>query len=189
MIVPSSFEGARLKARRIKPDDGVALFEAYAGDPDATRYLPWRTNQRPSETLAFSRLAASRWDAGEEFVFVACLKDTPGEKERIIGSGKIAAFHPLFRNHMEIGFCISPKFWRQGYGTELSSELLRVALEIADVFRVSAWVQPENVACCAVLEKIGMRRECIVKRSQIHPNFSSRPVDMALYAAFRDGEA
>jgi hypothetical protein len=49
------WETARLMARGAAPDAAPQIFEAYAQDPEAARYMIWRPHRDVRETVAFLR--------------------------------------------------------------------------------------------------------------------------------------
>ena len=58
----------------------------------------------------------------------------------------------------ELGFLISPQYWRRGYGTEVARRLIKYALGRDGYGGVLATVDPDHTACIVVLERAGMKR-------------------------------
>jgi ribosomal-protein-alanine N-acetyltransferase len=68
--------------------------------------------------------------------------------------------HPWFAPRTyEIGWVCNRVYQGQGYGTEAALALLRYGFEALRLHRIIATCQPENVASCRIMEKLGMRQE------------------------------
>lgn len=55
----------------------------------------------------------------------------------------------------EIGYWLIPDYWRQGILSEALPRILHPALGTMGVHRVHANVEPENIASCSLLRKLG----------------------------------
>ena len=64
----------------------------------------------------------------------------------------------------EIYFKLYPKFWGQGYATELAGIIFRFGFENLGLHRIEAGVATDNTRSIRVLEKIGMTREGIRRK-------------------------
>ena len=58
---------------------------------------------------------------------------------------------------IEVGYRLRKRFWGMGLATEAARASLRFGFEELALDRIVAVVQPENVASCRVIEKIGLR--------------------------------
>jgi RimJ/RimL family protein N-acetyltransferase len=65
----------------------------------------------------------------------------------------------------ELGYWIGQPYWNQGYCTEAAREVLRYGFDKLKLNRIQARYMPKNPASGRVLEKIGMRREGILRQS------------------------
>jgi RimJ/RimL family protein N-acetyltransferase len=65
----------------------------------------------------------------------------------------------------EIGYFLHPDWWGQGFGTEISTALLRFGFQKLHLHRLLATCDPRNTASKRVLEKIGM----VYERDSITP--------------------
>ncbi len=174
LIPPERIETLRLVLRRAVPEDAPAIFERYAHDPEVTRYLTWRPNESVEQTQDFLRSGADVWERGEAFRWAIVPKDEP----RPIG---MIDLRP--RDHRaEIGYVLARAFWRRGYMTEAAQELVNWALSQSRIYRVWAVCDVENTNSAKLLERIGMRREGVLRRWTVHPNISSEPRDCYSYA-------
>ena len=76
-------------------------------------------------------------------------------------SGEFAGFcglqHLDNTPEIEVGYRLAKRFWGMGLATEAARASLRFGFEELALDRIVAVVQPENVASCRVIEKIGLR--------------------------------
>jgi len=66
--------------------------------------------------------------------------------------------------------------------TEAAQALVEWALSQPEIYRVWAVCDVQNTASTKVLEKLGMRREGVLRRWIIHPNIDVVPRDCYCYA-------
>jgi [ribosomal protein S5]-alanine N-acetyltransferase len=173
-IFPEMFETARLRLRPPAIDDAKIIFDAYAQDPDVTRYLVWLPHPSVTTTEHFISYCAERWTAKTAFSYVIA-KLADGE---LLGMIEIQ----LHQHGATIGYVLAKKHWRQGIMAEAAGCLVKHALRQPSIFRVQAFCDVENIASARTLEKIGMSCEGILRRYIIHPSMSSEPRDCYLYA-------
>ncbi len=65
--LPHEIRTARLVLRVPRADDAAAIFQAYAQDPEGSRYLAWRPNRSLTETQQFVDCSAAAWNRGFQF--------------------------------------------------------------------------------------------------------------------------
>ena len=145
-------ETERLFFRKFTPDDLPWLIEMRSPEP-VNRYLGGTKKQNP-EALAV-RLQFYI-DCHETFGFGNCamgLKET-GE---LIGS---SGLQPLEESgEIEVGYNLSERFWRKGYGFESAFGWLKHGFEKCGLERIVAVSYPENTASWRIMEKCGMSYE------------------------------
>lgn len=84
----------------------------------------------------------------------------------------------------EIGWAFDPAHQGQGYATEAVRELLRVCFEDLGVRRVVALAFADNTPSLRVMERVGMRREGLMRRESLHRELGW--VDGVSYALLAD---
>lgn len=174
MRPPETVETARLRLRRPVLADAPALFERYTRDPEVTRYLTWRPHEDVTRTEAFLQRCAAVWETGEAFPWVIVLRT---------GNEPVGMIELRMQGHRaEVGYVLARSHWNQGYMTEAARAIVEWALSQPEVFRVWAVCDVENIASARLLEKVGMRRECVLGRWIVHPNVSKEPRDCYCYA-------
>ena len=81
-----------------------------------------------------------------------------------------------------IAYHLARAEWGKGYATEAAQALVGLGAGQPRIFRIWTVCDIDNTASVRVLEKLGMRREGILKRWSIHPNISLEPRDAYCYA-------
>lgn len=69
----------------------------------------------------------------------------------------------------DLGFALVPEFWSKGYAFEAARATLDYAAGTLGVERVGAIVNPENEASIALLLKLGMRFERVIRLKEDGP--------------------
>lgn len=130
----------RLVLREPRPSDLDAMFDVYS-DPVAMRYwscAPYDIRDM-AENLLSRRIA--HW-AEQQINFQITIDD-----QYIGNAGNVRG--------NEIGFMLSPKYWRQGILTEAMGAIIPHLWRATDHDHLMADVDPNNVASCALLRKLG----------------------------------
>jgi len=91
--------------------------------------------------------------------FLAATRKDTGE---IIGESVLKIVNPAERQG-EIGFGVAPKYWRQGYASEIAGAVLDVAFQHFKLHRVAGQCSPDNTGSIRVMQKLGMAREGLLR--------------------------
>jgi RimJ/RimL family protein N-acetyltransferase len=174
MKPPETIETERLRLRLPAMEDATAIFEQYAQDAEVTKYLVWRPHRSIEETQDFLRRCLSVWEQASAFPWVISRKSDG----RLIGMVEIRPGS----HKSDLGYVLAREFWGNGYAPEAVKAITEWALAQPDIWRVWAVCDVDNLASARVLEKVGMRREGMLRRWIIHPNVSDEPRDAFCYA-------
>lgn len=169
MKIETALQGSRIQIRDYRKSDLEFLtdmwFDAengtYLSDP-ARAYVD-ETYQHALDTLE---------DSPHGYYLVIELADT-GET-----IGSCCIFPDETRKVYDIGYCIHKRHWKQGYGSETISLLLRWMQE-QGAEKATAEVAVENAASNALLRKLGFEIE---KRSEFKKYHMEVRFDSYLYA-------
>lgn len=174
MKPPERIETERLVLRIPSLEDAESIFNAYAQDADVVRYLMWRPHKKIRETRDFLARCRAGWEGGAQFPYAITLKQS-GE---VIGMIEIR----IDGFKASVGYVLAHPFWKKGLTTEALRPLVEWALSQKSIYRVWAVCDAENVGSARVLEKVGMKREGLLRRETLHPNISDEPRDSYCYA-------
>jgi ribosomal-protein-alanine N-acetyltransferase len=169
------------RLRGLRPDDAQAVFANYARDPQVVRYLLWPAHRSPRDAEAFVQGALERDAFGREWFWALTL---PGADECV---GMISV-RPGARE-AEIGYVLARHCWGRGIMTAAARAVVAHCFSQAGLRRVWATCAVANPASARVLEKIGLRREGLLRRWHVFPNVSTVPLDCVLYWLSNDDTA
>ena len=175
MKPPTSIVTPRLRLRVPSADDAASVFEAYAQDPEVTRFVSWSSHPSVDVTRKFlAEYCAPGWARGDALNWLITLADgghTAGMIElRVVGC------------RAEMGYVLARPHWGRGLMTEAARALADWALGEAQIHRVWAVVHLENLASQRVLEKVGMEREGVLRRWTVFANQGPTARDVWCYA-------
>lgn len=171
-MFPELFHTPRLALRPVALTDAEPIFNAYAQDPDVTRFLTWRPHTTITETrdyIAHCLTAAS----ARTYVLIS------RQDETLLGAFDLRQTGP---NRFGFGYVLAQRSWGQGLMTEVLSNVTTWALNQSDIWRIGDVCDCENLASVRVMEKAGLVREGILRRWTVHPNISRQPRDCISFA-------
>lgn len=147
-------ETERLILRRFEEDDLDAMYRNWCGDDRTTRYLTWPTYA----SIDDGRAPLAQWLASYDdpaFYQWAIVPKTLGEP---IGSISVVSMNPEVEQ-VEIGYCIGPAWWRQGYTSEALQAVIDFFFDEVGVRRIQSRHDPDNPGSGAVMRHCGLRYE------------------------------
>ena len=174
---PEDLRTPRLRLRPSAVADADAIFDAYAADPEVTRYLSWRPHRSSAETAGFLAWCDRARAAGAMVPYV--IED--GTDGTILGMIEVR----LQGHAVEFAYVLRRDFWGRGLMTEALGTLSDHALADPAIWRTYALCDTENPASARVMEKAGMVREGIRRRHAVYPNLSPEPRDGLVLARVR----
>lgn len=160
---PRTVETERLLLRKPTIHDAEAIFERYASDPVATRYMSWATHRSVADTCAFLAWSEADWElwpAGSYLVFSRANKDL------LLGGTGLTFKTPLIA---VTGYVFAQDAWGQGYATESLRAMVALAQETR-VRRLEAVCHVAHRASAHVMEKCGFLCEGIEREHTEFPN-------------------
>ena len=170
------FETERLVIRRFSPSDSEE-FAQILTDPEVCYFEPSGVFTRENALKEAAKLEQ------DKRFFAVVLK----ENNFLIG--KLFFEDKDFFGAYEIGYTFNRSYWGKGYALESVKGMFRYAFEKTNVRRIIAEVDIKNTRSVDLLERAGMRREGVFKKSAAfrknslgEPDFS----DFASYAILKD---
>lgn len=165
MAIAPPIETPRLLIREFVARDLEAV-HAYSSLPEATRFLIWGPN-----TLAQSKQAVRAFldDQTEKlrsnFDLAVFLKGRARTTPRLIGAVGLKLLDRENRTG-DIGYILHPAHWGQGYAVEAAHAVMNAGFSELELQRITASCDQRNKASARVMEKLGMRREGVFRRSR-----------------------
>lgn len=147
----------RLRLRPYEPRDVDDLF-AMQSDPVVMRYWsypPWTERAQAEAKLDEIATAMGR---GEACPWAVADRST----DRLLGT---CALFALVRDHArcELGYALTRAAQGRGLATEAVRRVLEYAFDVLRMERVEADVDPRNAASVRLLERVGFRREGLLR--------------------------
>ena len=173
-------ETERLVVRCWDPKDAVLLQQASAENKEhLLPFMPWAADepQTVEQKIELTRRFRGLFDRGEDYVYGIFNKD----ESRVLGG---SGLHTRMKdNALEIGYWLHKDFLNQGYITESSAALTKVAFEIYHVERMEIHCAVENLASAAIPRKLGYIHEA-TRRRMAYAN--GGPTDSMIWTLFAD---
>ena len=153
---PLTVSGPTLTLRYATPDDAPRLLEL-GSDPLVTRYFSWGPYTRVEEPLAYIKELAAKRERGEMLEFLI--------DHREHGPIGVTGLSELSRRDRRatVGSWFGREYW--GTGSNLESKALIAALgfETLGMGRLTAWANTRNGRSQVALERVGFRREGVLR--------------------------
>lgn len=156
LLLSEQIETKRLTLQRLRYEDAEEIFYTYANKPEATKYVSWPTHQRIKDTRNYLKYAIQGWNLGIDYSFGIRLKET----NQLIGTFGVLND----QGKLQFGYILSPTQWGKGYATEVCLAMMPLLRLQFGVFRIGTFVDVENVASAAVLQKSGLIEEARLTR-------------------------
>lgn len=147
----------RVGLRRLRDQDVPSLFAIF-GDREVTRY--WGHPMLADLHAATRLLADIHRKSAEQRLFQwgVALHDT----DVVVGTCTLTSLD-IANRRAELGFALARIYWGKGYMSEALSTLLVFAFREMQLHRVWADTDPRNGPSIRLLERLGFRREGLLR--------------------------
>ena len=168
--------GPTLTLRYATPGDGPALFDL-ASDPLVTRWFSWGPYTDAQQPLAYIEGLAAKRDAGELLDFlVVHEQDGP---VGVTGLSELSARD----GRATVGTWFGRRWWGSGINAESKALIAALAFEHLGLQRLTAWANTRNGRSQIALERVGFRREGVLRGWHVH---ASGVHDVVVFRLLRD---
>lgn len=156
MAVDLEVAGPSLVLRYATREDAPALF-ALASDPLVTRWFSWGPYADAAQPLAYVDSLADKRERGELLDFVVVHAD--------VGVLGVTGLSELSRRnrHATVGTWFGRAWWGMGVNLESKALIAALAFERLGLDRLTAWANTRNGRSQAALERVGFRREGVLR--------------------------
>jgi RimJ/RimL family protein N-acetyltransferase len=176
IVVDERLETARLWLRPVAPQDAEALFGIFS-DRVVMQYWstpPWT---RREQADAMIETEAAGLAAGTSVRLAVVRRDD----EVVVGTCSLFSLEEESRR-AEIGYAFAASSWGHGYAQEAGRAVIGFAFDALGLNRLEADIDPRNAASARVLERLGFRREGLLRERWI---VAGEVSDSALYGLLR----
>ena len=172
-------ETQRLVIRCWDPKDAALIQAAAAASKQhLLPFMPWAENepQTVEQKVELTRRFRGLFDRGEDYVYGIF----DHAESRVLGGTGLHI--RLSGNALEIGYWLHKDFINQGYITESTAALTKVAFEIYQINRMEIHCSVENLASAAVPRKLGYIHEATRRRLAYANGLPSASMIWTLFA-------
>lgn len=163
----------RLILRPLEPGDAQGIFNAYASDPEATKYLVFATLTEVRQATEYIERTIRERNEGKSITWAILLKDD----RRIIG----ALDFRINGGVGDIGYAIGKPWWGNGIVPEAAAAVLEFARTHLGTKLVTGRCDYENARSARVFEKLGFRSLGVRNDAIVHPALGPNPRPALLF--------
>jgi ribosomal-protein-alanine N-acetyltransferase len=122
-------------------------------------------------------VTSAGWQSGRVFTWAIRSR----ESDEFLGTlaARPESGHPY---RVQFGYALAHAHWRKGIMSEALGNVVQWFYAQPAVSRVWAFCDIDNAASAGLLEHLGMTREGVLRRWNVHPNISDEPRDCACYS-------
>lgn len=159
-IGTQTIETERLILRRFKEGDAEAMFKNWASDDMVTKFLTWPTHKSIEDTKSVLAMWIGEYEKEDKYEWCIELKEI-GE-----AIGSLGGFNLNDKvESVEIGYCISRKYWNQGITSEAFSAIIKFFFEEVGMKRIESYHDVNNPNSGKVMQKCGLIYEGTKRKS------------------------
>lgn len=152
-------ETERLILRRHTIDDAEIMFKNWVTESDVTKFLSWQPHKNVEETRALLKDWVKSYDKTDFYFWTIELK----ESHELVGDISVVTLDES-TSSVEIGYGIGTKWWGKGITAEAGKALVKFFFEEVNANRVFAKHASNNPNSGRVMQKIGMKKEGIIRQ-------------------------
>lgn len=156
-----ALRGPSLTLRLPRDDDAAALF-LHASDPAVTASFSWGPYVQAAEALAWLRTLPGARERGEQLELVIDHRD-----EGLIGIIALSEFSRRDRRAM-VGTWLGRPHWGTGANAEAKALVFHLAFALLGLQRLGAYAAAGHGRSQRALEKVGFRREGVLRNWHRH---------------------
>ena len=87
------------------------------------------------------------------------------DTDKVIGTIQLAIDE--VNQSAEINFIVHPNYWGDGVATDIAKTIIKYAFKVLKLNRIGAAIDSNNIASGIVLEKLGMKREGMLRKDKL----------------------
>jgi RimJ/RimL family protein N-acetyltransferase len=138
-------------------------FYAYTHLPEVARYVPWRPNDPERGAIRLGKLIGCRTleSAGDSLMLAICERDSGALVGECMLAWTVGA-------HLqgEVGYALHPRVHGRGFARAAAQTMLRIGFEDVGLHRIVGRCDPRNTASIALLQRLGMRQEGVLRHAE-----------------------
>lgn len=168
--------GPTLELRPPEGADAPALL-ALGRDPEVTRWFSWGPYRTLAEPLAYIEDQAARRERGEQLDLVVVHRD-----HGPVGVTGLSEPHPRDRRAV-VGSWLGRPYWGTGLNAEAKALVFHLAFRRLGLERLGAYADVRHARSQRALEKVGFRREGVLRGFHRH---AGEAKDVVVFGLLRE---
>ncbi|MCB0318574.1 MAG: GNAT family N-acetyltransferase [Bdellovibrionales bacterium] len=174
LMLPETIHTDRLILRPYTDKDIDDIME-YAVDPNWSKFLPVPHPYARSHAVEFVKAQLSRDNHLTSGWAIQ-------HNNKVVGGIDIRFNHENCR--ADIGYSIAPSLWGQGFATEAAHKIIDLTFKTFPTLRrIMATADAENIGSLRVMEKLGMKKEGLLRKHRIT---HGKEVDVVICSVLRE---
>ena len=145
----------RLVLRKFHMDDAEEIFAAWTSDERVAKYTSWNAHKSIAETRAYVEYMAGKTELSDYNWIIEL-------DHKAIGSISVC-YSDAVSEIAGIGYALGYDYWGNGYITEAAKAVIDFLFHTVHYRKIIAGCDSENVGSRRVLEKVGMKREAVLR--------------------------
>lgn len=153
-------ETERLFLRKFTLEDAEDMYKGWASDPEVTRFLTWPTHASVEATKKVLASWLPNYSSENYYNWAIEYKQTG----RVIGSIAVVRLDDSV-DSADMGYCMSRAMWGNGIMPEALKTVIAFLFDEVGLNRIAACHDSRNPKSGRVMEKVGMKREGILRQA------------------------
>ncbi|MDN6572490.1 MAG: GNAT family N-acetyltransferase [Staphylococcus equorum] len=126
-----------------------------------------------TEVTQYQTWGAQSYEETQQFINEVLDKDSywiynvlvNPDTDKVIGTIQLAIDE--VNQSAEINFILHPNYWGHGIATDIAKTIIKYAFKVLKLNRIGAAIDSRNIVSGIVLEKLGMKREGILRQDKL----------------------
>ena len=154
----------RLTLRRLAYTDLKDIYD-YAKHPEVSKHLIWAAHETELDSIEFLNFVLEKYNKNQPAPWGIALK----KEKKVIGT--IGYLDWDKKNaKAELGYVLHCCYWKKGYMTEALKSVVDFGFNKMYLNRIEARTVPENIPSQKLLEKVGFKREGLLREQMLVKN-------------------
>jgi ribosomal-protein-serine acetyltransferase len=156
---PRTIRTRRLRLETIGPNHADDLWKATrASAAELLPWMVWAADPRPEATRAFTENARRDWESGRAWIFSVVVDESSA------GTVGLSLYQPLLQS-AQLGYWLRSDLAGRGLMTEAAAAAVEFGFDELALHRIELHASPTNCASIRVAEKLGFRREGLMREA------------------------
>ena len=145
----------RLLLRKFRINDAEEIYTTWTSDERVAKYTSWYAHKNIEDTKAYVGYMVSKTKLSDYNWIIEF-------DNKIIGSISVC-YSDDYLEIAGIGYVLGYEYWGKGYMTEATKAVIQFLFNDVYYRKIIAGCDSENLGSIKVMEKVGMKREAVLR--------------------------